>query len=192
MAPMRADIEWALFSTALGACGIAWRGDVVIATRLPGPDPRETEAGLAARSGGGPGMPGAVVRRAIAAITALIDGARIDLSDIECDFSGLETFAVGVYRLTRGVPPGETRTYGAIAAALGGTHLARGVGQALGRNPLPIIVPCHRIVGARQELTGFSAPGGVDTKLKLLRIEGARFGEPGLFGDLPLALKPRR
>lgn len=86
------------------------------------------------------------------------------------------------------IPPGHTATYGEVAESLGDKQLAQKVGRTLGQNPLPIIVPCHRVMGANNKLTGFSAHGGVDTKLKMLLIEGARFSEePGLFDDLPFS-----
>lgn len=181
--------EFTLFPTTIGDCGIAWRGDVVVATRLPGPD---LASGIAGRFDGVAGAPPATIARAIAAITALLDGEKIDLSFVDCDYGGIEPFAALVYDLTRTIPPGETRTYGAIAAELGDRLMAQRVGQALGRNPLPIIVPCHRVMGADGKLTGFSAPGGVETKLRMLAIEGARIGDAsGLFGDLPMSMRPK-
>ncbi len=96
-------------------------------------------------------------------MTALLEGAKTDLTGIDCDFSQVEPFAVQVYTATRAIPAGETRTYGEIALQLGDKQLAEKVGRALGRNPLPIIVPCHRVIGANGKLTGFSAYGGVDT-----------------------------
>lgn len=181
--------QFALFPTAIGDCAIAWRGDVIVATRLPGGD---IEGGFAARFGAVAAAPPPVIERAIGAITALLEGEKINLSFVVCDFGGIDPFAVRVYELTRAIPPGETRTYGAIATELGDKLLAQRVGQTLGRNPFPIVVPCHRVMGAHAKLTGFSAPGGVETKLRMLAIEGARIGDaPGLFGELPLAAKPR-
>ena len=182
----------ALFPTPLGRCGIAWRGEAVVATRLPDAHAERTAAALAAGTGSSPGAPPDAIARAIAAITALLEGKRTDLRFVACDPGPLDAFREAVLAATRAVPPGETTTYGAIAARLGDPRRAQEVGQALGRNPLPIIVPCHRVLGANGRLTGFSAPGGVATKLRMLRIEGARIGdEPGLFDALPLALAPR-
>lgn len=184
--------HFALFPTPLGDCGIAWRDARVVATHLPDANPAATAARLAARADATPGEPPAAIRDAIAAISALLAGAGRDLNFIDCDFDGIDPFAAKVYAATRAIPAGETRTYGAIAAELGDKRFAQNVGQALGRNPFPIVVPCHRVVGANDRLTGFSAPGGVATKLRLLAIEGARIGEaPGLFDALPLAVKPR-
>lgn len=185
--------QFSLFPTALGACGIAWSGDTVVGTNLPERSDAQTARRLAARTSGAvEAEPPPVIGRAIAAITALLDGEGTDLAFIACDFSRLDPFAARVYAATRAIPPGETRTYGAIAVQLGDRLLARQVGQTLGRNPFPIIVPCHRVMGANGRLTGFSANGGVETKLRMLAIEGARVGEaPGLFSDLPLAVRPR-
>jgi methylated-DNA-[protein]-cysteine S-methyltransferase len=180
------------FPTSLGDCGIAWRGDVVVATHLPENTAAATAARLAARAGARESGPPPIIQRAIASITALLKGERTDLTYINCDFSGIDPFAAKVYAVTRAIPPGETLTYGAIASKLGDKQLAQNVGRALGRNPFPIIVPCHRVIGANEKLTGFSAYGGVETKLRMLMIEGARIGEaPGLFDNLPLAVKPR-
>jgi methylated-DNA-[protein]-cysteine S-methyltransferase len=184
--------HFSLFPTPLGDCGIAWSADAVIATHLPERTPAATASRLAARAGASEGDPPPAIRRAIAAITALLEGQRTDLSFIACDFGRLDPFAAQVYAATRGIPAGETLTYGAIAALLGDRLLAQKVGQALGRNPFPIIVPCHRVLGAKDRLTGFSANGGVKTKLRMLAIEGARIGKPpGLFNELPLAVTPR-
>ena len=186
--------RYALFPTAIGACGVAWSGETVAATHLPETSPAATAARLAARAPGAvEGEPPAAIRGAMAAMAALLDGETADLAFIVCDFSRVDPFAAGVYALTRAIPPGETLTYGDIAQRLGDKRLAQAVGRALGRNPFPIIVPCHRVMGANGRLTGFSASGGVETKLRMLAIEGARLGDgPGLFGDLPLAAKPGR
>ncbi|MFQ6549774.1 methylated-DNA--[protein]-cysteine S-methyltransferase [Aestuariibius sp. 2305UL40-4] len=186
-------VHFSLFPTPLGECGIAWCGDMVVATRLPDKSPAGTGRRLAAQTGGTKGEPPTTIRHAIASMTALLEGEGTDLTSIACDFGGIDPFAAQVYAATRAIPVGETATYGAIASQLGDKQLARTVGQALGRNPLPIIVPCHRVVGADGRLTGFSAAGGVATKLRILAIEGAQLGgTPGLFDDLPLASKPRR
>jgi methylated-DNA-[protein]-cysteine S-methyltransferase len=183
--------HFSLFPTSLGDCAIAWCGDAVVATSLPRKNGAETSDRLAARTGATPGAPPPAISRAIAAITALLAGEKTDLAFIECDFGGIDPFAARVYAVTRAIPAGETLTYGAIAVRLGDKRLAQNVGQALGRNPFPIVVPCHRVIGANDKLTGFSADGGVATKLRMLAIEGARIGEaPGLFGDLPLAARP--
>ncbi|MEM9798033.1 MAG: methylated-DNA--[protein]-cysteine S-methyltransferase [Pseudomonadota bacterium] len=182
-----------LFPTPIGACGLAWRGDVIIATRLPDRTPERTLRHLSSRTGGTDGEPPQAIRAAIRAMTALLEGETPDLSEIPCDMGAVDALDAAVYGATRAVPPGQTSTYGAIAAGLGDVRLARQVGQALGRNPLPILVPCHRILGADGRLVGFSASGGIETKLRMLEIEGAQVGVgPGLFGELPRATRPRR
>ncbi len=183
--------HFSLFPTSLGDCGIAWRGSTVVATQLPELNPATTAARLAARAGASQAMPPAEIRRAIASITTLLEGARTDLSCIDCDYLDADPFAVRVYTLARLIPPGETQTYGAIAMQLSNKRLAQNVGRAMGSNPLPIIVPCHRVIGANGKLTGFSAYGGIETKLRMLEIEGARIGDaPGLFDDIPHVIKP--
>jgi methylated-DNA-[protein]-cysteine S-methyltransferase len=186
-------VHFSLFPTPLGDCGIAWSSDAVVATHLPEKTSAATAARLAARTGAIKGEPPPAIRRAIASITALLEGERTDLTFIACNFTRIDPFATKVYAAARAIPAGETLTYGVIALQLGDKQLAQDVGKALGRNPFPIIVPCHRVIGANERLTGFSANGGVKTKLRMLAIEGARIGEaPGLFDDLPLAAKPRR
>jgi methylated-DNA-[protein]-cysteine S-methyltransferase len=134
-----------------------------------------------------PPSPG--VQAAIDGITALLRGEARDLNDIKIDDSDTPEFNAKVYAVTRKIPPGKTLTYGEIAAQLGDKLLARDVGQALGQNPCPIVVPCHRVLAAGGKSGGFSAVGGVVTKLKLLSIEGAQPGGPSLFENLPLAVR---
>lgn len=150
-----------------------------------------TASRMAKRAAGAePGSPPDFVNEAIAAIQELLDGKANDLTSIDLDFSDVEPFALKVYSLARAIRPGQTRTYGELAIELGDRAYAQGVGRALGSNPFPIIVPCHRVLGAGGKLTGFSAGGGVSTKLRLLEIEQAQIGPaPSLFGALPLAIK---
>lgn len=185
-------VQFTLFPTAVGDCGIAWRGDTVVATFLPEKTPAATEARLLKRTGAKRGKPTAAIKLAIQSISALLEGEKADLSYITCDFHGIDPFSMEVYSITRTIPVGETLTYGDVALQLGDKLYAQRVGQALGRNPFPIIIPCHRVVGANGKLIGFSAPGGIETKLKMLSIEGAQIAEPpSLFDGLPLATKPQ-
>ncbi len=122
------------------------------------------------------------VQRAIERIIELLAGKPDDLTDVELDLDGVPEFNRGVYDIARSIPPGKTMTYGDIAKKLGGVELSRDVGQALGRNPCPIVVPCHRVLAAGGKPGGFSANGGVVTKLKMLAIEGAVVNHtPNLF-----------
>jgi methylated-DNA-[protein]-cysteine S-methyltransferase len=114
-------------------------------------------------------------------IVALLAGEPRDLSGVVLDMTGVPEFHRRVYDVARRIPPGATSTYGAIATALGDRLLARDVGEALGNNPFPIVVPCHRVVAADGRLGGFSANGGVATKRKLLLIEKAPSVPPSLF-----------
>lgn len=186
-------VQFTVFSTTIGACGIAWRGNTVIATRLPHACLGDTARHFVERWGATESSPPSVIRDGIGAIRSLLEGGQTDLSGISCDLGDVTPFAAQVYVATRAIPAGETRTYGAIASQIGEPRRAREVGHALGRNPLPIIVPCHRVLGAKGKLVGFSAPGGVHTKLRMLAIENARLDDaPGLFDDLPLTTKPPR
>lgn len=182
---------FSLFPTSIGDCGIAWEGKIIIGTYLPAATKKKTATNMAARFKAMERDPTPFVEHAIEAITALLDGKGTDLSFIPCDFSGVDPFEEKVYIAARAIPAGETLTYGEVADRIGNKNLARQVGRALGRNPFPIIVPCHRVLGANGKLIGFSAPGGVDTKLKMLTIEKASIGAgDNLFGDLPMAIKP--
>jgi methylated-DNA-[protein]-cysteine S-methyltransferase len=173
---------YALFPTAIGACCIVWSERGVLALHLPAAGEADTRAGLARRfPEAADHDPPEAIREAIAGITALLQGRRVDLSAVPLDMETVPPFHRRVYDAARRIPPGRTQTYGQIAAELGGSD-ARAVGQALGQNPFALIVPCHRVLAAGGQSGGFSAPGGVQTKLRLLAIEGARPpGEPGLF-----------
>jgi methylated-DNA-[protein]-cysteine S-methyltransferase len=114
-------------------------------------------------------------------VRALFDGADDDLADLALDMSAIAPFEQQVYAFARRIRPGQTTTYGEIARALGDVAQSQAVGRAMGRNPFPPIIPCHRVVGAGQKLGGFSATGGRPLKLKLLDIE-RRWSRDDLFG----------
>lgn len=177
----------ALFDTPIGACGIAWNEAGVRGLHLPGSDRARTLAGLRRRHPHAvEAAPPPAIRSAIEAIGALLEGMPVDLSDIVLDLDGVPDFHRRVYAVARTIPPGRTLSYGEVARRLGEPQAARAVGQALGANRFAIIVPCHRVLGAHGAAGGFSAPGGVDTKRRLLEIERARIGEqPGLFDAAP-------
>jgi methylated-DNA-[protein]-cysteine S-methyltransferase len=115
----------------------------------------------------------ASVGRTVDALVAHLRGELKDLTEIAIDLAAVPAFDVRVYELTRRIPPGRTRTYGELALDLGDAGLSRAIGQSLGRNPVPLIVPCHRVVRADGDAGGFSAAGGTALKLRLLAIEGA-------------------
>lgn len=185
---------FALFDTPVGTCAIAWGARGIVGVSLPASGVGVLRALLRRRFPGAPeAEPPPHVQDAIARIRALLSGARDDLTSIELDLEGIGDFHRNVYAAARAIPPGETLTYGELAKKLGDPGAARAVGQALGANPFPIIVPCHRILAASGKTGGFSAPGGTTTKMRMLTIERAQpGGVPSLFADLPLAAPPRR
>jgi methylated-DNA-[protein]-cysteine S-methyltransferase len=164
------------FQTAIGACGASWSEVGLTEILLP----RSRSLTGDVRSAGDE-VP-AFVRAAIADIVALLDGGRRDLHEIVLDERSLDDFRRRVHAATRRVGPGQIATYGEIARAIGAPGAARAVGAALGRNPFPIVVPCHRVLAADGSLHGFSAPGGIATKRRMLEIEGAPgFTQEALF-----------
>ncbi|WP_084010761.1 methylated-DNA--[protein]-cysteine S-methyltransferase [Pseudofrankia sp. DC12] len=189
-----ARVGFALFETPVGCCGVAWRDGDIVRVALPArPGGRDEAAAraatraylAAAQPDSVEGTPPPEVAAAIDGMIALLAGEPTDLTGIRVDLDGLPEFHQRVYEVTRAIPPGSTLTYGEVAARLGMPGAAQAVGQALGRNPVPIIVPCHRVLAAGGALGGFSAPGGAATKQRILRIEGALPAPaPALFDDL--------
>jgi methylated-DNA-[protein]-cysteine S-methyltransferase len=175
--------QFAVFDTAVGPCGVAWRAAGLAGLLLPDRSADATAARLRTRSPDArPGTPPPAVEQAIAAIVSLLRGARTDLSFITLDMTGVPPFHRRVYEAARAIPAGETWAYGDLARRVGAPGAARAVGQALGRNPFALIVPCHRVVAASGAMHGFTAPGGVTTKQRLLEIEGALApSSPALF-----------
>ena len=174
--------SYALFETPIGTCGIAWGERGIVAVQLPEPTAAATRVRLLrgrANAREEPPPPG--IQRGIDEIVALLKGGENDLHDITLDMRGVPDFNRRVYEVARAIAVGETSTYGTIAKALGDPSVARAVGQALGRNPFPIIIPCHRVLAANGKLGGFSGGSGSATKLRMLAIEGAQVrGELGL------------
>lgn len=175
-AAVAAEPGFALFDTAIGTCALAWGPRGLIGVQLP------EESGAAATRARmrrrfpdlTEAVPPESAQTAIAAIQALLQGAPDDLSGIELDMSRVSEFHQRIYAIARRIPPGQTRTYGEIAAELGDKGLSRAVGQAMGHNPFAPVVPCHRVLAAGNKPGGFSAGGGALTKLRMLDIEGAR------------------
>jgi methylated-DNA-[protein]-cysteine S-methyltransferase len=172
-------ISYTLFETAIGWAGVAWADRGLVGVYLPEADPQNARRSFLRR------FPDAVeappteaAAHAIAEIRDLLAGKPVDLLDIPIDIARVPEFNARVYEIARAIPPGETLTYGEIAVKLGDRLLARDVGAALGKNPWPIVVPCHRVTAAGGKLGGFSARGGVNTKVKLLALEGAKVLEP--------------
>jgi methylated-DNA-[protein]-cysteine S-methyltransferase len=187
-------LQFCLFDTAIGPCALVWRDGRIVGAQLPEPDDETARLRLTRRfPKAGEALPPAFIGAAISEVVALLAGEPRDLSHLPLDLDDVSAFERRVYDIALTIPPGETLTYGEVARRLGEPGAARAVGVALGRNPVPIIVPCHRVLAAGGRTGGFSAEGGVETKLRLLTIERARTdAAPGLFDALPLAARPRR
>ncbi len=176
--------SYTLFDTAIGWAGIAWEDRGLIGAHLPERDQEIVRRSFLKKFPGAvQASPPAPLAEVIERIRALMRGEKADLSDAPLDLARVPEFNARVYEITRRIAAGQTLTYGDIAVQLGDKLLARDVGAALGKNPWPIIVPCHRVTAAGGKLGGFSARGGAQTKLKLLAIEGApAAGQSDLFG----------
>lgn len=165
---------FALFDTPLGPCAVAWNERAIVGVQLPESEPAATRRRMQTR------FPDAVertppepIQRSIDAMVALLRGEPRDLRDLPLELDGLPEFQRRVYEIARTIPPGSTLSYGELARRMGVPGAARAVGQALGKNPFPIVVPCHRVLAAGGKMGGFSAAGGVSTKARMLRIEKA-------------------
>lgn len=176
-------MHFAWFETPLGDCAIVWGDAGVRGLLLPGAGRERTLASLRRRHPQAvESAPSVAIAEAIAAVQSLLAGQRTALDHVGLDMRGVPDFHRRVYAAARGIPAGRTCTYGELAESLGEPGAARAVGQALGANPFAVIVPCHRVLAAGGAGGGFSAPGGVNTKLRLLEIERAGFGtQPSLF-----------
>jgi O-6-methylguanine DNA methyltransferase len=166
---------FALFDTPIGRCGIAWGGRGVAGVQLPEAREPETRARLLQRfPDARESPPPPDVQRALDGIVSLLLGEASDLSTVALDMERVPPFHRRVYEVARTIPLGATVSYGDIAVRLGAPGSARAVGQALGRNPFALVVPCHRVLAAGGKVGGFSAAGGITTKLRLLSIEDAQ------------------
>lgn len=160
-------MAWLSFDTPIGRCAIAWEGGQVTGFRLPA-DGNRVDPGL------GPAVAPEWIQAIVRRVQAHLGGRQEDFADLPFAWGQVSAFQQAVLRATLAIESGRTRSYGQIAAALSlGPEGARSVGAALGANPWPLIVPCHRVVAADGRMTGFSGPGGVRTKTRLLALEGA-------------------
>jgi methylated-DNA-[protein]-cysteine S-methyltransferase len=186
------SLGYLLFDTAVGHCGLAWGEDALTGVLLPEDGGAEATRRRMRRlhPSSTETLEEAVpplARMAVERIRGLLRGEKDDLRDLPLDMSALPAFNRRVYELIRQTGPGQTTTYGEIAASLGEPAAARAVGQAMARNPFAPVVPCHRVLAAAGPSGsygsgGFSAGGGLTTKLRMLQIEGARLSrERGLF-----------
>lgn len=173
-----------LFDTPIGRCGLVWSEAAILGLCLPETTEAETRARLERRYPQAPlGPPSPLARRAMASVVELLDGGAPDLLSLPLEEEGVPDFHRRVYAIVRAIPPGRTLTYGEVAARAGEPGAAQAVGQAMGRNPYPILMPCHRVVAAGGRPGGFTAPGGLDTKARLLEREGVVLRPQGdLFG----------
>ena len=173
------------FETSLGTCAIAWNASGLTHAWLPARDTATLRRSVARRCPeAGELAPEGRWADLVADIVRLLAGTPVDLASVPLDESGIDAFDRRVYAVTRSIPPGRVLTYGEVAARVGSDASPRVVGQSLGRNRMPIVVPCHRVVASGIGLGGFSAPGGTATKQRLLAIENARrAGPPELFDD---------
>ncbi len=173
---------YCLFETALGWCGIAWseseqsRVPAVTLLQLPEATAKETESRIARKSGAAPEDAPPAVAEIMARVCQHFRGDVQDFRDVVLDLGGAAPFARRVYEAARQIPAGQTRSYGDLARAAGRPGAARAVGQALGKNPVSLIIPCHRILAAGGKPGGFSTHGGLATKAWMLAVEGASFG----------------
>jgi len=181
----RYDVEamsqqhYAVFETASGFCGIAWNEVGITRFRLPERSAEAAERRLRRLPDAVVALPPPEVAALIAAVTRYFAGERVDFSAVALDLGRQEAFFRQVYEKVRRVGWGQTTTYGAIAKELGaGPEAARDVGQAMATNPVPLIIPCHRVLAAGGKLGGFSAPGGTAAKTRMLELEGIRLGPP--------------
>jgi methylated-DNA-[protein]-cysteine S-methyltransferase len=187
-------LGYALFETSLGPCALVWGAGGIRAAVLPEADPTATVSRICDRyPEAAAAAPPPDITHAMASITRLLAGEPVDLQRIQLDMTGIPAFHRRVYDDIRRIPPGATLTYGQISQRLNAPGSARAVGQALAANPYLLIVPCHRVLATGGGMGGFSAPGGVDTKRRLLAIErGTDVIEPSLFDTLPLAPPTRQ
>lgn len=174
-----ADERYAILDTALGTIGLAWSTVGLTRLQLPERDRAGTEARLRPRgTAAGKDEPPGFVAALAAELEAYARGEPVGFASVPLDLAGARAFDLPVWRACRALAWGTAVTYGELTRGLGAPYVATAVGQALGRNPVPLVVPCHRVVAAGHKLGGFSAPGGAVTKERLLALEGVRVEAP--------------
>jgi methylated-DNA-[protein]-cysteine S-methyltransferase len=169
-----------VFETTMGFCAIAWSGAGVSRFQLPTRTAEATERLMRRRAfGAEPGAPPESIAAVVEAAKRYFAGEEMDFSQVQVDLAGEDAFFARIYDALRRVDWGRTTTYGALAKEVGaGREAARDVGEAMAKNPMPLIVPCHRVLAAGGKIGGFSAPGGSKTKARMLELEGVRLGAP--------------
>lgn len=177
---MTAGLRFSTFETAYGWCAVAWSEKGIARFRLP--DASERAVAARFRRFAAPGEPPCVARDAIVRAIRYFEGEDVDFDDAPLDLTGVPDFALKLYQTIRALRRGETIAYGALAQRLGAPkEAARAVGQAMGANPIPLIIPCHRVLAAGGRIGGFSAPDGAKAKARMLAMEGVRLNgaDPG-------------
>ncbi|MCA2406061.1 methylated-DNA--[protein]-cysteine S-methyltransferase [Rhizobium leguminosarum bv. viciae 248] len=172
--------HYLIFETAGGFCGIAWSDAGITRFQLPTKSAEATERLLLRRlPDAEAGAPTPAVLETVAAVKRYFQGEETDFSGVELDLAGQDTFFRDIYAAARRVGWGHTTTYGALAKKLGvGPEAARDVGQAMAKNPVALIIPCHRVLAAGGKIGGFSAPGGSSSKARMLELEGVNLAPP--------------
>jgi len=172
--------RYSIFDTAAGFCGIAWNDIGITRFVLPSAGADVTQKSLKRRlPAAEAGEPPPAVAAAIAAVKRYFEGERTDFAELQLDLGEQNAFFAQVYAAARRVGWGETTTYGTLARQLSqAAQAARDVGQAMANNPIPLIIPCHRVLAAGGKVGGFSAPGGSATKARMLELEGVRLSAP--------------
>jgi methylated-DNA-[protein]-cysteine S-methyltransferase len=176
----QSEQHYLIFETEGGFCGIAWNGVGITRFQLPTGTAEATEQLLLRRiPGAQPGTPTQDVLAAVAAVKRYFNGEAIDFSNLKLDLGRQDAFFEQVYAAARKIPWGQTTTYGTLAKQLGaGPEAARDVGQAMAKNPIALIIPCHRVLAAGNRIGGFSAPGGSTAKQRMLELEGVHVAPP--------------
>jgi methylated-DNA-[protein]-cysteine S-methyltransferase len=175
-----ATLNYHVFETPMGFCAIAWSDSGIVRFQLPTKTAEAAERLMRRRVfGAEPGTPPEDVAAVLAAAKRYFAGEEMDFSQVRLDLAAEDAFFTQIYAALRRVSWGHTTTYGALAKEVGaGREAARDVGEAMARNPAPLIIPCHRVLAAGGKIGGFSAPGGSKTKARMLELEGVRVGPP--------------
>ncbi len=174
------DATWTTFSTSFGICGVSWDTHGITSFLLPEVPGKSVEAHLKKMTGSKKAslVPPSWIKELVRKVKAHLKGTAQDFSNLPLHFIEASDFMLSVYRAAQQIHSGNIVTYGELAARIGKPNATRAVGSALGKNPIPLIVPCHRVVASSGKLGGYSAPGGVETKAELLEIEGISLTKP--------------
>lgn len=168
-----------VFETALGFMAVGWSASGITRVWLAERDRAAVERRLAQRAAGVPDLaPPLAIAAVVERLKEYAAGTPVDFSGTPIDLAGVDDFRLAIYDAAKRLRYGETVTYGELARRAGHDGMARETGAALGANPLPIVIPCHRILAAGNKIGGFSAPGGSATKERMLAMEGVRVGPP--------------